>query len=206
MQPPEPKPQAGPAPSDVSAGPPVLGSRGSGLPAVAAQSSGSAGHPSGTSRKKGGRFRSRRARLSLALGAGLLALLCLGGLGVFVAIYDDATEIKRTDPTVVLVSFLGAYLTDRNDQQADLYVCNENADFTQLSAFRENIRETEGKYSVGVMVTWKNLAIHTAGSQASATVDIVRTIAGGAEETFDPWKFEMSDQGGWRVCSATPGS
>src|SRR5690349_16121927 len=49
-----------------------------------------------------GRLRSRRSRLFLALGAGIMALLCLGGVGVIVAIYDSATEVKRSDPSVVM--------------------------------------------------------------------------------------------------------
>jgi hypothetical protein len=42
--------------------------------------------------RKRGRLQSRRARLALALGAGMMALLCLGGVGVFIALYDEATE------------------------------------------------------------------------------------------------------------------
>ncbi|BCY15329.1 hypothetical protein L3i22_104170 [Actinoplanes sp. L3-i22] len=125
---------------------------------------------------------------------------------MIVAVYDNATEIKRTDPSVVLVNFLGAYLTDRDDQEAELYTCKKNIDLSRLGAFRDEVRRTEGKFSIGVMVSWKNLNVQASGSHASASVDIVRTISGGSEETFDPWKFEMSDEDGWRVCSASPAS
>ncbi len=155
--------------------------------------------------KQGGRIRSRRARLWFALSAGIVALLCLGGVGVVVALYDDATQIKRTDPNVVLVNFLGAYLSDRDDEEAKLYVCKSAVDLSRLSVFREDVKKVERKYSVGVMITWRNLRVEVSGNHAAAAVDIVRTISGGAEETFDPWKFEMLDEGGWRVCSAIPG-
>ncbi|WP_239082182.1 hypothetical protein [Actinoplanes teichomyceticus] len=142
----------------------------------------------------------------LALGAGIMALLCLGGVGVVVALYDNATEIKRSDPSAVLVNFLGAYLADRDDEQSALYTCKEGSDLSRLNTFREEIRRTEDKYSVGVMVTWKNLAVEVSGRRATAIADIVRTISGGAEETFDPWIFDMADDDGWRVCSASPKS
>ncbi|WP_232344667.1 hypothetical protein [Actinoplanes awajinensis] len=140
----------------------------------------------------------------MALGAGVMALLCLGGVGVIVAVYDNATEVKRSDPSAVLVSFLGAYLADRDDKESTLFTCKENSDLSRLSSFRDEIKKTEGKYSVGIMVNWKNLTVQTSGTRATATADIIRTISGGAEETFDPWKFEMIDDDGWRVCSASP--
>ena len=155
---------------------------------------------------RGGRFKSRRTRLWLALGAGILAVLCLGGVGVFVSLYDNATKVERTDPNVVLFNFLGAYLADRDEQEAQLYTCKGGADLASLDAFRAEIEKTEKNYSVGIRVTWKNLNVQVVGNRASATVDIVRTISGGSEEAFDPWSFAMIDDDGWRVCSASPRS
>ncbi|GIF07759.1 hypothetical protein Asi03nite_52970 [Actinoplanes siamensis] len=123
---------------------------------------------------------------------------------MLVSLYDDATEIKRTDPNIVLVEFLGAYLTDRDDQEAELYSCKAGVEFSQLREFRDEVKRVEVNYSVGIVVAWKNLSIQVLGNRATARVDIVRTISGGGEETFDPWKFEMSDEDGWRVCSADP--
>lgn len=205
MQPHDPKPGLGPAPPNL---PPTPAVPMAGADRVAAQGPPPPEKSLGTAKpqRRVGRFRSRRARLLLALSAGVVALLCLGGVGVIVAVYDNATEIKRTDPSVVLVNFLGAYLTDRDDQEAKLYTCKEDTDLSRLSAFRDEVRKTEGKFSIGVMVSWKNLSVQTSGNHASGSVDIVRTISGGSEETFDPWKFEMSDEDGWRVCSARPDS
>ena len=50
--------------------------------------------------------RARRARLILAIVGGTMALLCLGGVGIFIAVYDKATEIKRTAPDAVVDNFL----------------------------------------------------------------------------------------------------
>jgi hypothetical protein len=142
--------------------------------------------------------------LWLALGAGVAALLCLGGVGVIVALYDNATEVKRSDPSVVMVNFLGAYLAHRNDQDAALYVCKKGGDLSKLRSFREEMEKTEDRYSIEVVATWRNLNIQTSGSRSIATVDIVRAISDGSERTFDPWKFELLDDDGWRVCSANP--
>jgi hypothetical protein len=142
--------------------------------------------------------------LWLALGAGVMAVLCLGGIGVIVSLYDGATEVKRSDPSVVLFNFMGAYLTDRNDQEAALYVCEKNSDISRLKAFRDDVEGIEKRYSVKVVITWKDLTVKSSGDRATATADIVRSITDGSERTATPWKFELVDDGGWRVCSAAP--
>ncbi|WP_203827260.1 Rv0361 family membrane protein [Actinoplanes palleronii] len=139
----------------------------------------------------------------MALGAGVMALLCLGGVGVIVAVYDNATEVKRSDPSEVVFNFLGAYLADRNDQSAALYTCKENSDLSSLSSFRDSIKKSEEKNSSEIVVTWRDLAVQASGDQAVANVNIVRSASDGSE-AFDPWKFKLSNNDGWRVCSAAP--
>ncbi|GIE87455.1 Rv0361 family membrane protein [Actinoplanes regularis] len=156
-----------------------------------------------TSRKRGG---SPRARLWLALSAGVVALLCLGSFGVIVALYDNATKVKRSDPSVVMVNFLSAYMTHRNDQDAALYICKDKSDLGELSLFRREIEAAEKKYSIEVVVTWRNLNVQISGDHAAATVDIVRTVSDGSERTSAPWKFDLLNDGDWRVCSASPNS
>ena len=57
-------------------------------------------------------------RLVLTVVAGVIALLCLGGLGVGVTLYDTATAINREDPDVVVSSYLRAEMLDRDDAKA----------------------------------------------------------------------------------------
>ncbi|WP_444978780.1 Rv0361 family membrane protein [Actinoplanes octamycinicus] len=196
MQPHTPEPHPGPTSPAIPAAPPDTPG-----PAISPPSTGPSVLP-----VRSGRFRSRRTRLWLALGAGILAVLCLGGVGVIVSLYDNATKIERTDPSVVIFNFLGAYLTDRNDQEAALYTCKEGLDISRLASFRDEVESVEKKYSIQVVITWQDLDVKTSGDRATATAEIVRTISDGSERTFKPWVFELVDSGGWRVCSASAAS
>lgn len=153
---------------------------------------------------KRGRFQSRRARLVLALTGGLLTLLCLGGVGAFFVLYEEATEIKRTAPDAVVDSFLAAFLVTRNDQEAALYQCTSGGDFAQVSQFREDIVRREKDYSVGIAVTWSSLQVAVDGTKGTVSADLTRTISGQAGRDSSSWEFLVVDQNGWRVCGATP--
>jgi hypothetical protein len=151
-----------------------------------------------------GRLRNRRARLIMAMVLGVVGLLCLGGVGVAVSLYDDATEIKRTAPDAVVDNFLGAYLANRDDKSASLYTCRSAADLGKLAAFRADIQSREKRYTIGIRATWRNFDVHVENGRATIKVDIVRTISDGSEETSDRWQFQLVDDGGWRVCAAEP--
>jgi hypothetical protein len=150
------------------------------------------------------KLRNRRGRLIAAMVAGIVALLCLGGVGVFVSIYDEATEIKRSEPDAVVDSFLGAYFVSRDQKEASLYTCKSGADLGQLEAFRADLEGREQRYSIGIQVTWRNFEIKSQASKSDVAVDLVRTISDGSEETSDRWQLHLVDDGGWRVCGATP--
>ena len=142
-------------------------------------------------------------RLWLALGLGIIALLCVGGVGVFVSLYDSATAIKRSAPDAVADSFLRAYLVNRDDKEAALYRCKSQGNFAQLEAFRADIVAREKQYTIGIRVSWRSLAVSTQGNQTTVSTDIRRAISDGSERTSDPWQFQMVDEDGWRVCGAT---
>lgn len=178
MQPPE--PATGPASQ-----PPVMRPAGGG--AVAAPK----------------RLKDRRVRLFLAVGLGIVLLLCLGGVGVIVSLYDSATAIKRTAPDAVVDSFLRAYLVNRDDKAAALYECKSGGSFVQLAAFRADIVTREKQYTIGIRVSWTDLVVEERGGQTTVTTDIRRAITDGSERTSDPWRFQMVDDAGWRVCGAT---
>ncbi|WP_189332287.1 hypothetical protein [Actinoplanes ianthinogenes] len=136
------------------------------------------------------------------MAAGILAVLCLGGVGVIVSVYDNATEIKRSNPSVVMANFISAYLARRNDEEASLYICKEGGDLKDLNAFRAKIEEAERNNSVKIVVSWRDLSVQSSGDHATATVTIVRSVDNGSAESFDSWRFELVDEDGWRVCSA----
>ena len=83
---------------------------------------------------------------------GILALLCLGGVGVFVSLYDGATEIKRSAPDAVVDNFLGAYLVNRDDNEAALYRARTAVTSPELEAYRTDIMtRREELHHVGIM-------------------------------------------------------
>jgi len=176
VQPPEPGPGPGPVPP-----PPVAG------PAP-------------------GKGPNRRLRLFLAMGAGILALLCLGGVGVFISLYDEATKINRVDPDAVVDSYLRAYLVKRDDEEAGLFTCRSGADLTSVTTLREELVKREQDFGVQVVVTWSTLTVTGAGDERRS-VSTELTIAGTSNgqtqsRRSEPWSFEVVEDDGWRVCGA----
>lgn len=144
----------------------------------------------------------RRLRLWLAMMAGTLALLCLGGVGVVVSLYDGATEIKRTSPDAVVDNFLGAYLVDRNDKEASLYECKQGGDFAAIEAYRADMLTREKDFSVGIRVSWSSLTVSTQGDSGTVGTNLVKTATDQSGRVSNTWEFRVVDQDGWRVCGA----
>jgi hypothetical protein len=144
----------------------------------------------------------RRLRLILALGAGILTLLCLGGVGVFISLYDEATEIKRAAPDAVVDSYLRAYLVNRDDDETRLYTCKSGGDFTAIEAFRTEILNAERANSTNIQVSWADLRVSTSNATGSVEVDLTRSVAS-REQLTDTWQVAVVDEDGWRVCGAS---
>ena len=138
------------------------------------------------------------------MGAGIVALLCLGGVGVFISFYDEATKIERSAPDAVVDQFLRAYLVNRDDQEAELFTCKNGLDLTKLDAFRTDIQSREQRFSIGIRVDWTSLSVSTDAGRTTVSTDIRRIIADDSERTTDRWQFPMIDDDGWRVCGAAP--
>jgi hypothetical protein len=136
------------------------------------------------------------------MGLGIVALLCLGGVGIFASLYNSATAIKRTSPDAVADSFLRAYLVNRDDKEASLFECKTGADFAQLAAYRTDIVSRERQYTITIHVTWEGLKVATSGDKGTVDVDLTRSIVN-SEQISDSWQLSVVDQDGWRVCGAT---
>jgi len=150
-----------------------------------------------------GKRPSHRLRLWFALATGILALLCLGGVGVFVSIYDSATEIKRTSPDAVVDNFLGAYLVNRDDKEASLYECKAGGEFAAIEAYRADMLTREKNFSVGIRVSWTSLTVSTQGDRGTVSTNLVKTATDQSGRISNSWQFHVVDQDGWRVCGAT---
>jgi hypothetical protein len=137
------------------------------------------------------------------MGAGVLALLCLGGVGVFVSLYDEATKIERTAPDAVVDSFLRAYLVNRDDQEASLFTCKSGLDLSNIAAFRTDLQSREGRFSISIQVVWEGLTVTTADSRGTVDVNLTQTLADDSEQVTNPWRFIVVDEDGWRVCGGS---
>ena len=136
------------------------------------------------------------------MGAGILALLCLGGVGVFISVYDEATEIKRAAPRAVVNDFLAVYFLNKDDNAAKLYLSKSGGDLAALNAYRTTMATVEKDKSVGITVTWSDLTDDTKGEAGSVSAK-VRQTATDNSRLENIWRFDMADQDGWRICSAT---
>ena len=145
----------------------------------------------------------RRLRLWLAITGGILALLCLGGVGIAISLYDGATKIKRSAPDAVVDSFLGAYLVNRDDKEAALYQCKSGGDFSHIPQYRGVMAAREKQFSVGIAVTWSSLDVVTNGNTGTVTTELTKTLTNQTGRNSNSWRFDVVDQDGWRVCGAT---
>ena len=146
--------------------------------------------------------RNRRLRLWLAMGAGLLGLLCLGGAGIAVILYDEETKIERAEPDAVVNNFLSSYLVHRDDKEAGLYQCESGGDFAEIAAYRADITDRERSFSTGIDVSWGSLAVTVNGDRATVATDLIKSTANGTQRITNPWHFTLVDRDGWRVCGA----
>ncbi|HET9516365.1 MAG TPA: hypothetical protein VFO77_01435 [Actinoplanes sp.] len=151
--------------------------------------------------------RGRRARLLVAVVGGVLALLCLGGIGITFVLYDDATKIDRGTPDQVVSSYLRAALVQRSDAQAQFYVCDGPSDLSSVGNLRREIAQREEGFGVTVSVSWGSL-VRAQVEPGEERVRVHLTIAGSSagqtkSRRSEGWEFRVVDQDGWRVCGAT---
>jgi hypothetical protein len=153
-----------------------------------------------------GKTRNRKMRLWLAIGAGVVALLCLGGVGVAVSLYDNATKIDRASPDQVTSSFLRAYLVNRNDKDASLFICKSGAQLNSIAALRADMISRERRFGTVVGTSWESLTVADS-SNGTKSVIVDLAISGSLQgrqvsSHSERWSFRLVDSDGWRVCSA----
>jgi hypothetical protein len=140
------------------------------------------------------------------MGLGIVALLCLGGVGVFVSLYDTATEIKRSAPDAVADNFLRAYLVNRDDKEVTLYTCKSGGDFAAISGLRTELINRERNFGVKVVVSWGSLAVSGSGEKQRnvGTALIISGTKNGETQSrrTESWQLGLVQDDGWRVCSA----
>ncbi|GGO12850.1 hypothetical protein [Micromonospora parathelypteridis] len=152
----------------------------------------------------------RRMRTVLTVVAGVLAVLCLGGLITGLVLYNRAAAPDRSAPDVVVDNYLRAFLVDRNDARADLFTCKRGADLQAVQDLRVETEQRESKFGVTVRVSWGPLT--RTPSSGGESVGTTLTIAGSADgvprsSRREDWTFSVvEDDDGWRVCGGTRAS
>lgn len=145
----------------------------------------------------------RRLRAILTVTAAVLAALVLGGIVGGYVLYARATTPDRSAPEVVVDNYLRAFLVDRNDTLADLFVCAEGVSVTELRALREDLVAREARFAVPIVVSWGNLVIGREGDEAVVELDLVISayVDGGNYSERQPWRFTTQLGEDWRVCA-----
>ncbi len=130
----------------------------------------------------------------------MIALLCMGGVGIGVTLYDEATTLQHDDPEIVVSNYLRAVF-DGDEVNANSLECDADSGLEPLRAFHADVLEREQRFGVDIDVTWGPLTVIPAGDQRIVSTEITRFIIN-AESSVQPWTFTVVDQGGWKVCAA----
>ncbi|WP_433127654.1 hypothetical protein ACQPWW_32675 [Micromonospora sp. CA-240977] len=139
----------------------------------------------------------------LTVVAGVLALLCLGGLVTGLVLYQRASAPDRSAPEVVVVNYLQAALVSRDANRAKLYTCDNG--IPAVDAFAAQVVQREQELAVSFSINIENVVVSkTAATDASVTAVVRRSasVDGVQQSLADTWRFDVRDSEGWRVCSA----
>jgi hypothetical protein len=133
----------------------------------------------------------RRLRRVLLVVAVVLACVVTvaGAFGIFV--YDKATAIDRSTPTVAVRNYLQTALVDRDVARLALFVCSRWSPSEAMAALGE-------RPDPSVRVNWGVTSVQESGDRAEATVEITFSAAGNRD--VQTWRFAVVREDGWRVC------
>ena len=147
-----------------------------------------------------------RWRMRLGIIAGIMALLCVGGVGIAFHEYDKATKPNRSAPDVVVDNYLRASLSDRDDKEAAQYVCNDPSGVLSFTMFRDEFVQREAQLGGQVAFDWGPLTVQGNHSDSSVSVDITVNTSGGNSlpgRSIHKWVFLAVNSSGWQVCGAS---
>ncbi|MDM4721277.1 hypothetical protein QTQ03_17315 [Micromonospora sp. WMMA1363] len=147
----------------------------------------------------------RRVRTILTVTAAMLTALFLSGLAAGYLLYDRATAPDRSAPDVVVDNYLRAFLVDRNDIRATLYICSEEpVDLAALTALRAEVEQREASFGVDVRVSWGplNRSENQRGESVATTLSISSSANGQPRSSRrEDWIFDVvRNEKDWRVC------
>jgi hypothetical protein len=122
-------------------------------------------------------------------------VLVLAGGGVAFVLYNRATEIDRSTPTVAVRQFLRATFVDKDDDRVKLFTCRQWAD--------ERTTEVRGRFDPSIKVTWEGVVVQSQQKRQAVVTARMRLVSQGFLD-FQDWRFDVVEENGWRVCGAGP--
>lgn len=137
--------------------------------------------------------RNRPVLLVIAIALGALVLVG-GAVGIFV--YDKATEIDRSTPTVATREFLQAGLVERDVNRLSLFVCKRWPALDAMNTLGPGADSS-------VRMNWGVTSVQENGDQADVIVRVTSTIDGHSD--IETWRLTVVREDGWRVCSMERG-
>jgi hypothetical protein len=142
----------------------------------------------------------RRAR-TISRGRLTLIILVVGGLlliagaGTAFLLYNRATELDRSTPTIAVDQFVRAVFFDKDDDRVKLFTCPQWT--------TERTAEVQGRFDPEVRVSVASLAVQSR-QEHQAVVAARMRLAIQDFVDFQDWRFEVVEDNGWRVCAAEP--
>jgi hypothetical protein len=140
-----------------------------------------------------------RWKTALIVVAGVLALLCVGGLGSAYFYYRKVSEPDRRTPAVVLEQFVEAKLNERDQSRAATLTCRSTS-FAQLDQLSADLRAREHQFDTTFTVQTADLVVRQRDGTADVDTDL--QISTPESRSTQRWRFAMKNQSGWRVCAA----
>ncbi|MGK5676615.1 hypothetical protein ACSNOB_27700 [Micromonospora sp. URMC 106] len=149
----------------------------------------------------------RRTRTVLTVVASVLAALCLGGVAAGFVLYNRAAAPDRGSPDVAVVNYLQAALVARDQNRALLFTCDGH--LRAIEDLRAQIERREQELGSSFSINVESVVVSMNGSSAATVTAVIRRTAsvdGVQQSLIDPWRFDVQDREGWRVCAGAPAS
>ncbi|MDG9673316.1 hypothetical protein QCZ28_04775 [Micromonospora sp. DH14] len=146
----------------------------------------------------------RRMRTVLTVAAGVLALLCLGGIATAYVWYDRASTPDRSTPDVTVINYLQATLVSRDSNRAKLFTCDGAV--SSVDEFAVDVARREQELGVSFSINIEDVAVVEAAAAEASVIAVIRrsaAIDGIHQSLTDTWRFDLQDREGWRVCAGS---
>lgn len=153
----------------------------------------------------------RRTPGNLVLFLALGALSTMLAIGAAAAIYISGVAYQaghQPTPTSAVYGFLDAALRHRQMSDVDKYLCADTAR-RQARTLLNQIAEVESSgASVDFFWADPHVVSHTGGDRAVVTDTVRATVTSNGTrqpQSANTWRFNLRNQGGWKICSFTTG-